>query len=81
MQRDRERLDQLSASFVYVKQRWEQNCARVSLWSLFLLFWQLLRPFDYKCPRFLKLRDEDKKQPSYINMSLQYKVSGSLIPR
>ncbi|CAH3021129.1 unnamed protein product, partial [Porites evermanni] len=33
----------------------------------------LLRPFDYKCPRFLKLREEDKKQPSYINMSLQYK--------
>lgn len=33
----------------------------------------LLRPFDYNCPRFFKLHDEDKKQPGYIRMSLQYK--------
>ncbi|CAH3173893.1 unnamed protein product [Porites lobata] len=33
----------------------------------------LLRPFDYNCPRFFKLHDEDKKQLEYIQMSKKYK--------
>ncbi|KAJ7383674.1 mitochondrial acyl carrier protein, partial [Desmophyllum pertusum] len=33
----------------------------------------LLAPFAYKCPRFFQLHNADKKQPGYINMSLEYK--------
>ena len=40
----------------------------------FCLLLQLLAPFAYKCPRFFQLHYADKKQPGYINMSLEYKV-------
>ncbi|XP_078357149.1 prostatic acid phosphatase-like isoform X2 [Oculina patagonica] len=33
----------------------------------------LLAVFDYPCPRFFQLLGQDKKQPGYIKMSLQYK--------
>lgn len=40
----------------------------------FFFLLQLLRPYDYNCPRLFEVLEKSKQEPEYVNAAKKYKV-------
>ena len=40
----------------------------------FFFLLQLLRPYNYKCPRLFEISEESKQEPEYLDTAKKYKV-------
>ena len=65
----------LSTTLTCLVTRQSWSCFVCLNQTLSFLKLQLLRPFDYKCPRLTELSAKSKQDKEYLDMAKQYKVS------